>query len=255
MKKGILVFVLVAVSFVTNASQKLVVGDTNKVDAGGKKTGIWKEEANTYTYFGTYKNDKKEGVWIGYHPNGLVGSIEEYKDGKKNGVSIGIDVAGFYFKKDNYTNDTLDGPSVLFSHSNGAKVQMEVTYKMGKVNGLKKVYYPEGALQEEGYFKNGLRDGISKWYTQDRHLSIEYTYKDGNLNGIQRTFHTNGNIASEGNMVNNLEEGEYVEYFQNGKLKLIGKYVKGKKEGAWNEYNEDGKVIKTEKYKNNELKK
>ena len=255
MKKEILVFVFFAASLLANASQLELVGDTNKVDAGGKKTGIWKEEANSFTYFGKYINDKKEGVWIGYHPNGLISSIDEFKGGKKNGVSIGIDVAGFYFKKDNYTNDTLDGPSILFSHSNGAKVQMEVTYKMGKVNGLKKVYYPEGSLQEEGNFINNLRDGVSKWYTQDRHLSIEYTYKKGDLNGIQKTFHTNGNIASEGNMINNLEEGEYVEYFQNGKLKLIGKYVYGKKEGVWNEYNEDGKVIKAEKYKNNELKK
>jgi|SRR3954466_742125 antitoxin component YwqK of YwqJK toxin-antitoxin module len=255
MKKEILIFVFIAVSLVTTASQKFVVGDTNKTDASGKKTGIWKEAANTYTFFGMYKNDKKEGVWIGYHPNGLVSSIDEYKDGKRNGVSIGIDVAGFYFRKDNYTNDTLDGPSILYAHSNGAKVQQEVTYKMGKINGLKKVYYPEGAIQEEGYFIDNLRNGVSKWYTQEHTLSIEYTYKMGNLEGIQKSYHTNGNIASEGSMMNNLEEGEYAEYFQNGKLKVLGKYVHGKKEGTWKEYNEDGKIIKTENYKNNELKK
>ena len=36
---------------------------------------------------------------------------------------------------------------------------------------------------------------------------------------------------------------------------MLGKYVHGKKEGVWNEYDEDGKVVKSEKYKNNELKK
>lgn len=255
MKKGIFVFVFFITSLMAEASIMRIAGDTNKVDAGGKKTGIWKEEMNSFTYFGNYINNKKEGVWIGYHPNGLISSIDEYKGGKRNGVSIGIDVAGFYYKKDTYTNDTLDGPSILFSHSNGAKVQLEATYKMGKINGLKKVYYPEGALQEEGYFIDNLRDGVSKWYTQDHHLSIEYTYLKGNLNGVQKTYYSNGNIASEGNMLNNLEEGEYVEYFQNGKLKLIGKYVHGMKEGVWKEYDEDGKIIKTEKYKNNELKK
>ncbi|HET6228346.1 MAG TPA: toxin-antitoxin system YwqK family antitoxin [Bacteroidia bacterium] len=255
MKKSILFFLFLVISIATFASQKAVVGDTNKTDASGKKTGIWKEEENTYTYFGTYKNGRREGVWIGYHPNGLVGTVEEYKDGRKNGVSIGIDMAGFYFKKDYYTNDTLDGPSIVFNHSNGAKVQSEIMYKMGKLSGLKKVYYPEGTVQEEGYFINNLRNGVSKWYTQNHQLSIEYTYKNGNLDGIQKTYYENGNIASEGIMVNNMEEGEYTEYFQNGKVKLIGKYVHGKKEGAWKEYNEDGKVIKTENYKNNELKK
>jgi antitoxin component YwqK of YwqJK toxin-antitoxin module len=56
------------------------------------------------------------------------------------------------------------------------------------------------------------------------------------------------------NAVNNLEEGVYNEYFENGKLKITGKYIHGKKEGAWKEMNEDGKVIKTENYKNGELK-
>ena len=80
----------------------MVVGDTNKLDANGKKTGIWREDKSLSSYFGNYVNDKKEGVWVGYHPNGLLSSLEEYKGGKKNGVSVGIDVAGFYFKKDNF---------------------------------------------------------------------------------------------------------------------------------------------------------
>ena len=35
----------------------------------------------------------------------------------------------------------------------------------------------------------------------------------------------------------------------------MGKYIKGKKEGPWKEYDEEGKVIKTEIFKNGELKK
>jgi antitoxin component YwqK of YwqJK toxin-antitoxin module len=237
------------------ASTKVVASDTNKLDSNGKKTGIWKEKTEMYMYYGNYKNDKREGVWIGYHPNGIISSIDEYKDGKKNGCSIGIDVAGFYTRRDYYTNDTLDGVSLSYTNSNGPKVHSEISYKMGKLNGLKKVYYPEGNIQEEGYFINNLRTGKSKWYTTDGNLSMEYNYKNGNMEGAQKTFYPNGNIASEVNAINNLEEGEYTEYTENGKVKLEGKYIHGKKEGPWKEYDADGKVIKTEIYKNDELKK
>jgi antitoxin component YwqK of YwqJK toxin-antitoxin module len=256
MKKRMIMCMLLSAFFMcTKASIRTVVSDTNKLDGNGKKNGIWKEKSDMYTYYGSYKNDKREGVWIGYHPNGIISTIDEYRDGRKNGYSIGIDVAGFYIRKDYYTNDTLDGRSLAYVNSGGPKVHSEINYKMGKLNGLKKVYYPDGNIQEEGYFINNQRSGISKWYTSDGNLSIEYNYKNGNMEGIQKTFHPNGNIASEVNAVNNQEEGEYTEYTLTGKVKLEGKYIHGKKEGPWKEYNDDGKVIKTEVYKNNELKK
>jgi antitoxin component YwqK of YwqJK toxin-antitoxin module len=254
-KRIILCLFLSAFCLYAIASTTTVVSDTNKLDGNGKKTGIWKEKSEMYIYYGTYKNDKREGVWIGYHPNGIISSIDEYKDGKKNGYSIGIDVAGFYFRKDYYTNDTLDGVCIGYTNTSGPKPHSEIHYRMGKLNGLKKVYYPDGNIQEEGYFTNNLRSGKSKWYTADGNLSMEYTYKNGNMEGPQKTFYPNGNIASEVTAVNNLEEGEYTEYLENGKMKLEGKYIHGKKEGPWKEYDAEGNVIKTEIYKNNELKK
>ncbi len=256
MKKRIILSILLSAFYVyATASVKAVASDTNKLDGNGKKTGIWKEKLEMYTYYGTYKNDKKEGVWIGYHPNGIMSSIDEYKEGRKNGYSIGIDVAGFYFRRDYYVNDTLDGVSLGYSNTNGPKVHSEIGYKMGKFNGLKKVYYPDGNIQEAGYFINNVRNGTSKWYTSDGNLSIEYTYKNGAMDGPQKTFYPNGNIASEVVSVNNAEEGEYTEYTETGNVKLEGKYVHGKKEGPWKTYNAEGNVIKTEIYKNDELKK
>ena len=255
MKRTLTLFAFLTAFMSASASAYIVVGDTNKTDATGKKTGLWREKTEMTTYYGKYLNDKKDGAWIGYHPNGIISSIVEYKDGRKNGASIGIDVAGFYFRKDNYTNDTLDGPSIMYAHNNGAKLQSEIGYKMGKIHGKKRIFYPDGILQEDGEYLNDKRNGISRWYMADGTLSIEYTYKNGNMEGIQKTFFPNGNIASEVKAANNLEEGEYTEYFQNGKIKLEGKYVHGKKEGPWKEYDEDGKVVKTQVYKNDEVKK
>jgi antitoxin component YwqK of YwqJK toxin-antitoxin module len=254
MKKTLILLTFLTSFLGANASIYAIAGDTNKTDANGKKTGLWIEKTEMTTYHGRYKDDKREGAWIGYHPNGIISSVVEYRNGRKNGASIGIDVAGFFFRRDNYTNDTLDGPSIIYSHNNGAKLQSEIGYKMGKMDGVKRVYYPDGTLQEEATYSSDKRNGISRWYLSDGTLSIAYNYKNGNMEGMQKTFYPNGNIASEVNAVNNLEEGAYTEYFQKGNVKLEGKYLHGKKEGPWKEFDEDGKLIKTEIYKNGELK-
>lgn len=43
-----------------------------------------------------------------------------------------------------------------------------------------KVYYENGKLQEETYYKNGIKDGLSKGYYEDEKLFADITYKDGN---------------------------------------------------------------------------
>ncbi len=253
MKKLFFALLLISTFSMSAAITNKLVADTNKTDAQGKKTGIWKEKKDMFTYYGTYKNGSREGLWVGYHPNGIISSLEEYQAGKKNGYSIGIDVAGFYNRKETYVNDTLNGTSLIYTNAGAPKIHSQTDYKMGKLNGLKKIYYPDGGLQEEGYFVNNMRHGISRWYTTDGKLSIEYNYKYGNLDGIQKSFFPNGNTSSEVTSVNNLEEGEYTEYFERGKVKVSGKYVHGKKEGTWKEFDEEGNVVKTEKYKNDAL--
>ena len=34
---------------------------------------------------------------------------------------------------------------------------------------------------EEGLYKNGTRDGVSKWYDQQGNVTIEYEYQNGAL--------------------------------------------------------------------------
>src|ERR1700746_3281553 len=97
--------------------------DTNKTDNTGKKTGFWKEKIASFDFYGNYVNDKKEGLWIAYYGNGIIGTIEEYKNGRKNGYSILLDKTGFYYQKDYYVNDTLNGLSV--SYYSGSKLKSE----------------------------------------------------------------------------------------------------------------------------------
>lgn len=225
-------------------------GDTSKTDAAGKKQGLWKEIINGLEWYGNYYNDQKNGSWVSYHPSTdppLISRTDSYINGRKNGPGTETDRTGYITKQENFTNDTLDGISVVYA--NGGHAKWVATYRNGKLNGVKKLYNQENfKIQEEGNYVNNLREGITYWYFLEGEKSIQYTYKNGLLEGKMKTFYRNGNINSEGTYKNNELEGDYFEYYEDGKPKNIGKYVKGKKEGLWKEYDENGKV-KQVKYK------
>ncbi len=123
-------------------------------------------------------NDQKIGTWLTYHPRKeLLQSMTTYKDGVKNGAYIKADDRGSISEKAYYNNGELDGQRLLY---NRTRIKERAFYKMGKLEGERKVFYENtDKIQEESNFKNGQRDGISKWYNQDGDITIQYEYKDG----------------------------------------------------------------------------
>jgi antitoxin component YwqK of YwqJK toxin-antitoxin module len=226
-------------------------GDTGRIDATGKKQGLWKEVRDGFEWYGMYTNDQRNGTWVNYHPGtnpNLVNKTESWVAGKRNGIYLELDRNGYLLSQKSYKNDSLDGVSTEFA--GGAKPKSELTWHRGMLNGTKKLYNQENfKVQEEGQFVNGLREGIAKWYSLDGKVIIEYTYKHGQLDGKMKTYYKNGNTTTEGTYVNNDLQGEFFEYYEDGKPKNTGSYVKGKKEGMWKEYDEEGKM-KQLKYKN-----
>ena len=72
--------------------------------------------------------------------------------------------------------------------------------------------YSNGKLEEIGNYKNGKKEGETRWY-----------YENGKLEQI-------------GNFKNGKLEGEWKAYHNNGKLKEIKNYKNGKREGKWKFY-------------------
>ena len=51
---------------------------------------------------GTYKDGKKEGPWVSYHPSGQLYKTGTYKDGKKEGPWVEYDEDGQLYKTGTY---------------------------------------------------------------------------------------------------------------------------------------------------------
>ena len=80
-------------------------------------------------------------------------------------------------------------------------------------------FYEDGKLKDETMYKNGKREGLSKYYYQNGKLAVEQNFNnDGNIEGIRKDYWENGNIQEECLYKNGLREGILKEYDEKGKL-------------------------------------
>ncbi len=220
----------------------------NKSDANGNKIGKWIEKEGDITWTGQYQSNLKEGNWVAFYPNQFLAKMVTYQHGLKEGILIQMDRKGKVTLTEHYRNDKLDG--VAISYGQSADVPLSVIhYADGMKNGLFRQYYDNGKIQEETWFRDNLKHGLSRWNNKTGQRVAEYNYENGNFSGIQKTYYENDSLQSVMNYVNNVLTGESKEYYRNGQMKLSGLYREGLKEGNWTEFNELGKIQRVIKYK------
>ena len=221
----------------------------NRTDASGYKVGTWIEKLGEITYKGEFVANKKVKNWIGYYPNNLIYKIEYFNNGIKDGISIQFDRKGKISLVENFKNGLAHGQTIYYNQFNENPLS-ETDYAFGKKNGVYRQYYDNAKIQEESWFQDDLKNGISRWNNKTGQRIAEYNYKAGNFDGLQKTFYENDSLQSLNNYQDNKLSGEAKEYYRNGKVKISGKYINGQKDGTWTEYDELGKVDKVTKYKN-----
>ena len=219
---------------------------------------------------GTYKDGKREGMWISFWKNGNIQGEGKFKDGKPNGLS-----ESFY--------------------ENG-QLKERKTYKEGKEEGLVEQFNENGQLEYKGNYKNGEQHGLSEWFDKNGQLEYRGNYKNGEQEGLHETFRDdgqyerriiNGNysyedhgysvfVTSGGEYYLDLYEvfdkdGEllvrkdfknreeyrkenYFEGYHDGHVLMMKGYYKNeKKDGIWKYYDNGGSLTLTEVYKEGEL--
>ena len=247
-----LLALVVAVPLMMNAqvaaNDKKIPDTLNRTDSYGNKVGHWIEKMGEITYKGEYSANKKVNNWIGYYPNNLIYKVEYFSNGAKDGISIQFDRKGKISLVENYKNGLAHGQTVYYSQFNETPVS-ETEYAHGKKNGLYRQYYDNAKIQEESWFVDDLKNGLSRWNNKNGQRVAEYNYKAGNFDGLQKTYYENDSILSVNTYQDNKLSGEAREYYRNGKVKVSGKYLNGQKDGVWTEYNEIGRAEKATKYK------
>ncbi len=87
----------------------------------------------------------------------------------------------------------------------------------------------------------------------DDNSKSQTQYKNGVRNGWTKYIDANGNITSEGTYVNNKMEGEFRAYYPDGKIMMKAFYKSGLLDDIAYFYFPNGKVQKETKYERNKI--
>ena len=95
-----------------------------------------------------------------------------------------------------------------------------------------------------------VKEQIDYW--KNRNIQVSKSYRNGIINGVYKWYYESGKLRAEWEIVMGKDTGFYKYYFENGQLRFVGNQIDGKKEGKFKEFNDNGELIKTFNYKNGE---
>ncbi len=139
-------------------------------DKHGEFTEYLDSEEKSIISRGKYNLDKKAGEWI-YYTGNNINTLEKYL----NGVLIKLE-----------------------EYNNTKEIIKEYNYNaVGEMDGLFKDTHHTGQLRARGYLKNGLMDGIWRYYNRDGSPHYEINFKLGNPIGRLKYFSMTGDVIVE----------------------------------------------------------
>jgi antitoxin component YwqK of YwqJK toxin-antitoxin module len=98
----------------------------------------------------------------------------------------------------NYYNVSKDQADYQILYDINGNIQEEGIWRGDRWEGKYILYYENGNPKYEfEYSKNGLRDGIQRYYHENGTLQIEGLWQDGKENGIIHEYNENGELVSE----------------------------------------------------------
>jgi len=194
----------------------------NQFNAKGNRHGIWKgvhEKSQRPRYEGTFVNGKETGVFK-YFDDTKAGTLIATRDFSKGDGSCYVIM---YNQKSNKVSEGLlnknreNEGKWKYYHQNSPQLMSVETFKNGKLNGKSTVYYKNGKIASETHYKDGIKDGLYKKYSENGIVLEEIPYKNNQFFGkvIYRDIH--GKVISEGMYEKGLKKGIW-KFYENGKL-------------------------------------
>jgi antitoxin component YwqK of YwqJK toxin-antitoxin module len=231
----------------------------NQIDEYGLKQGLWITYSTDTSYIieqGKFLNNKKQGIWKAYFPNGILKSEITFIKDEPNGMvnlyhkNGKIKESGIW-QKDHWVGD------YKYFYKTGVLSYKWHYNKKGKREGEQKYFHENGKIMYQGAWKDGKAEGTLKVYNNNGELTQEKMYNDGKITTIKK--------ASKPISINQektdtlLAEpslkfsgtGFHTIYNLAGKIDEKGYFIEGDLyNGTKYHYNNEGKLISITSYKN-----
>jgi len=192
-------------------------GDTiNVVDNNGLKQGVWfyfsDKYKNNISQEGTFLDNKKEGIWITYSPNGNIRTYMTYKKGVINGEAKIYNRDGVLQEAGKWDGNKWTGEYKFF-YDNGNPEYIWTYNENGERTGIQQYFYEDNNLKIEGYWENGKEVGIQKEYYPDGRLKRESNWVDGIINGVSTEYYATGEVKIVKKFENGVLDKNSVVYY------------------------------------------
>jgi hypothetical protein len=247
-----------------------------------------------YSFF--YKNNykykdipfvkgKENGLGREYNKDGLILTLTTYKNGflqreerinrrdqanRKQGNWKSFFSSGKVYTESKYLNDKLDGYYKEYNEKGDLIKTEKYIDGVLQVNvaeliklDTKKTFFSNGQVKTSGTFKQGIAEGVTRFYDSTGVINNSQIFKNGILisegifdekgfqQGPWKEYYLTGELRSEGVYENGKRVALWKYYHQNKNIEQIGKFnKKGKPEGDWKWYFESGNILREETFIN-----
>lgn len=196
--------------------------DYNKLDEKGNKNGLWKgyyENTKNSKYEGTFNHGKEVGTFTFFDNTKTkrVIATREFNPNDNSAYTIFYDQLKNIVSEGKVVNKLYEGQWKYY-HKASKVVMTTENYSKGNLEGLRSVFYASGKIAEEIFYKNNLKNGPYKRYTESGIIIEESNYKNDQFDGLA-IFRDpdDGNIVSKGKFTNGKKTGIW-QFFNKGKL-------------------------------------
>lgn len=215
-----IVFLIYSISLFSQA-------DCNKLDANGKKIGLWKgvfEDTKRPRYEGTFDHDKEVGLFKFFDNTKASNLIatREFNSKDNSAYTIFYDFNKNKISEGKVINKLYEGLWIYY-HKGSTVIMTSENYKNGKLNGTKTVNFKSGKPTEISNYKNGILDGVFIKYDESGVALEESFYVNGELSGETTYRAPDGLVVAKGKFRNGIKVGIW-QFFENGKLESEDNY-------------------------------
>jgi len=239
----------------------------------GKRDGkftLWYETNGQKHSKGEYKEDLKDGKWIGWDVNGHKLFESYFKSGARYGKHTrwykggGKKFEGNFIENQD-TRVRLLSPSSSFTDCTSYYDQQQERrgsarrgfgrpsislywysgdlFAINNKDGKWIEWHENGTKRAEVNYKDGNENGkFTEWY-KNGNMEYEGSYKNGKLDGKLIAWHENTTKRAEINYEDGSRDGEFTQWYKNGQKNTKGQYKNKRRVGKWFVWKKNGKRI------------
>jgi len=203
--------------------------EVNQLDAAGERHGVWKKQfpsSEQLRYEGQFEHGKEVGTFKFYCDDcGSQPMVVKEFIGKSGEAKV-----TYFTKKGKLVSEgRMNGKNRigkwLYYHEKSKTILTQETYTNGKLDGIKKTFYPNGTLTEEITYVKGSKEGANHYYSPDGVLLKKLQYINDLLQGPAEYYDSNGSVTIKGQYLKGKKNGLW-KYYKNGELELEEIYPK-----------------------------